>query len=423
MFAILAEMLAYTFIRRALIVGILVSLCSSLLGVSLVLKRYSMIGDGLSHVGFGTLAVATAFGLSPLSVSIPVCVAVAFLLLRISENGNIKGDAAIALISTGSLAGGVVVISMTTGLNTDVCNFMFGSILAMRNEDVILSVVLCSVVLVLFVLFYDKIFAVTFDENFARATGTNTGLYNMVIAFLTAITIVLGMRMMGAMLISGLIIFPALTSMRVCKTFKSVTICSAAVSLFCFGTGVVGSYVYSSPTGASVVVVNIAMFLLFWTVGTLRKYSRPNKKLLATSLAVMLLLTGCAAEDDWRTADVIEIKEKMFIAQTNYIYLNADDYLGKTIKYEGIYSPVRLFDGSNREFIYVVRFGPGCCPGIDETAGFEVCYTGEIQATDGDWVEVEGVLETYQENGLNFLRLNLDSIQVKDVRGAETVEG
>lgn len=259
----LTQMFSYTFLVRALIVGLLVSLCASLLGVSLVLKRYSMIGDGLSHVGFGTLAVATAAGLAPLAVSIPIVVLAAFLLLRISENSKIKGDAAIALISTGSLAIGVIVISLTTGMNTDVCNYMFGSILAMRKGDVYLSVALSIVVLILFILFYHKIFAVTFDETFARATGTKAGIYNMLIAFLTAITIVLGMRMMGAMLISSLIIFPALTAMRICKKFKTVIICSAFISVICFFIGVVASYLYGTPTGASVVAVNIVAFLLF----------------------------------------------------------------------------------------------------------------------------------------------------------------
>ncbi|MDR2043030.1 MAG: metal ABC transporter permease [Clostridium sp.] len=260
----LMEMFSYQFLVRAVVVGLLVSLCAALLGVSLVLKRYSMIGDGLSHVGFGTLAAATAMNVAPLAVSIPVVVLAAFLLLRISENSRLKGDAAIALISTSALAVGVVVISLTTGMNTDVCNYLFGSILAMSKTDVKLSVFLAVAVLVLFVFFYHKIFAVTFDENFARATGVRTGLYNTLIAILTAVTVVLGMRMMGAMLISSLIIFPALTSMRLCKKWRSVTVCSALVSVSCFFVGVVVSYVYATPTGASVVIVNIMAFLLFW---------------------------------------------------------------------------------------------------------------------------------------------------------------
>lgn len=270
MINILTEMFSYPFLVRAVIVGLLVSLCAALLGVSLVLKRYSMIGDGLSHVGFGTLAIATAMNVSPLTLSIPVCVVAAFLLLRISENSKIKGDAAIALISTSSLAIGVVFISVTTGMNTDVCNYLFGSILSMKHADVKLSIALSAVVLTMFALLYNKIFAVTFDENFAKATGIKTGIYNMLIAFLTAITIVLGMRMMGALLISSLIIFPPLTSMRLCKSFKTVTICSAVISVTCFFIGIVGSYIYATPTGASVVMVNIAVFLLFWALSFIK---------------------------------------------------------------------------------------------------------------------------------------------------------
>ncbi|MDR2111316.1 MAG: metal ABC transporter permease [Spirochaetaceae bacterium] len=275
MIKILLEMFSYGFLVRAFTVGLLVSLCAALLGISLVLKRYSMIGDGLSHVGFGALAIATALNTAPLTLSVPVVVAAAFLLLRLSENSKIKGDAAIALISTGALAVGVMVISVTTGMNTDVCNYMFGSILAMSKNDVRLSVILSAVVLILFVLFYHRIFAVTFDETFARASGTKTGVYNMLIAFLTAVTIVLGMRMMGAMLISSLIIFPALTSMRICKTFRSVTICSALVSVSCFCIGVILSYFYATPTGASVVIINILAFFLFWGIHLFKRSAKP----------------------------------------------------------------------------------------------------------------------------------------------------
>ncbi len=283
MINILMEMFSYTFLIRAVVVGLLVSLCAALLGVSLVLKRYAMIGDGLSHVGFGTLAIATAMNAAPLTVSIPIVLLAAFFLLRISENSKIKGDAAIALISTSSLAIGVMVISLTTGMNTDVCNYMFGSILAMSRNDVTLSIALAIVVLILYVLFYNKIFAVTFDETFAQATGVKTGFYNMLIAFLTAITIVLGMRMMGALLITSLIIFPALTSMRLCKKFKSVTICSAVVSVICFFIGVVISYIKATPTGASVVLVNMAAFLLFWAIHFLPVkgiYKKLHRKIL-----------------------------------------------------------------------------------------------------------------------------------------------
>jgi zinc transport system permease protein len=276
-------MFSYTFLVRAFIVGMLVSLCASLLGVSLVLKRYAMIGDGLSHVGFGSLALATAMNAAPLAVAIPVVALAAVLLLRLSENSRIKGDAAIALISTAALAIGVVIISVTTGMNTDVCNYMFGSILAMSKSDVTLSIALSVVVLALFGLFYHKIFAVTFDETFARATGTRAGLYNMIIALLTAVTIVLGMRMMGAMLISSLIIFPALSSMRICKTFRAVTVCSALISVICFFIGVVISYIYATPTGASVVLTNMIVFTVFWMLGkrgAIKRREEPQGRLV-----------------------------------------------------------------------------------------------------------------------------------------------
>lgn len=269
-FEMIFKMLSFPFMVRTFAVGLLVSLCASLLGVSLVLKRYSMIGDGLSHVGFGALAVATVTGLSPLYVSIPVVVVAAFLLLRLSESSKIKGDAAIAMISTGSLAFGVIVISVKTGMNTDINNYLFGSILTISAEDVRLSIILSVAVIILFVIFYNKIFAVTFDENFSRAVGTNAGLYNMLLAFLTAITIVLGMRMMGSMLISALIIFPALTAMRLCKRFNTVIICSACVSVVCFLVGVTLSYWYELPTGASVVAVNIIAFLVFCCIGAVK---------------------------------------------------------------------------------------------------------------------------------------------------------
>ena len=255
--SIIREMLSYPFLVRALVGGMLVSLCASLLGVSLVLKRYSMIGDGLSHVSFGALSVALAMGWSPLKISIPVVVLAAFFLLRITENSRIKSDAAIALISASALAIGIIVTSLTTGLTTDVSSYMFGSILAMSREDVVLSAVLSVVVLILFLVCYNKIFAVTFDENFAKATGVNVGFYNVVIA----------------VLISSLIIFPCLSSMRVFKSFGSVVVSSGILSVLCFIIGMAASYQFSTPAGASVVVVNLLVFILFmaWqSLGRLR---------------------------------------------------------------------------------------------------------------------------------------------------------
>ena len=266
----IGRMFSYPFMQRAFLVGILVSLCASLLGVSLVLKRYSMIGDGLSHVGFGALAVASALHMAPLAVAVPVVVLAAFILLRLSDSGKLKGDAAIAMISTGALAVGVMVVSVTTGMNSDLNSYMFGSILAMSKSDVVLSAVLSVIVLVLYLFFYDKIFAVTFDTVFARATGIRTGLYNMLLAVLTAVTVVLGMRMMGALLISSLIIFPALTAMRVCKHYRSVILCAVAVSVISFVLGMTVSFLLATPAGASIVIVDIAMYLIFGAAGAIR---------------------------------------------------------------------------------------------------------------------------------------------------------
>ena len=262
---LILSIISYPFIVRALIVGILVSLCAALLGVSLVLRRYSMIGDGLSHVGFGALAVAAALNTAPLLVTIPIVVIAAIFILRLTENSNVKGDSLIAVISTASLATGVMIISLTSGMNTDLNNYLFGSILSTSYQDMIISIVISVIVLLLYILFYNRIFSITFDEVFSKATGIKTNFYNMLLAILTAITIVLGMRLMGSMLISSLIIFPSLTSMRVFKTFKSVTICSAILSIVSFVIGLFISYIYSTPTGASIVIVNV-FFLLIFTV-------------------------------------------------------------------------------------------------------------------------------------------------------------
>ncbi|MDR1138211.1 MAG: metal ABC transporter permease [Synergistaceae bacterium] len=410
----IAEMFSYTFLVRAVVVGLMVSLCASLLGVSLVLKRYSMIGDGLSHVGFGSLAVAMAMNAAPLAVSIPVVLLAAFLLLKITENSKIRSDAAIALISTGSLAVGVMVISMTTGMNTDVCNFLFGSILAMSKADVYLSVVLSAVVLALFIIFYNRIFAVTFDETFARATGVRVGLYNTLLAFLSAVTIVLGMRMMGAMLISSLIIFPALSSMRVFKKFKTVVVSSAVISVACFMIGTVISYEYATPTGASVVCVNMAAFGLCCAAG----FAKTRKSFVSGAVLVLLVCSAAFAED------VFEIREKMFVAQTNDVYLNPDEYMGRTIRLEGIFGVV---DAEENEppCYYVYRFGPGCC-GYDANAGFEVVWDARNgdkgYPDDNEWAEATGVLESYEYDGDQFLRLSLSSLVVKAERGKERVE-
>lgn len=296
---VLALLFSQQFLVRALIVGVLISLCSALLGVSLVLKRFSMIGDGLSHVAFGAMAIATAASVAPLYFALPIVVVAAFLLLRMSESGKIKGDAAIALISTGSLAVGVLATSMTTGMNVDIYNYMFGSILTMSKGDVVTSSIIALIIITLFVVFYNEIFAVTFDESFAKSSGTKVGIYNMLIAALTAVTIVIGMRMMGALLISSLIIFPTVTSMRLCKSFKSVVLSSVIISVFCFVSGLLLSIKIEAPTGASVVVMNIFMLLCFTAlkaVSGISENSRASRfrkllKVLVVVLFAVMYLT------------------------------------------------------------------------------------------------------------------------------------
>lgn len=267
----LLTMFSFPFMQRALVAGVLVSLCAALLGVSLVLKRYSMIGDGLSHVSFGALAIAVALGITPLWFSIPVVIVAAFLLLRVADNPRWNSDAAIAVMSASSLAVGILVISCTTGMTTDVDNYMFGSVLAMSKTDVALAVVLCLAVLTLFILFYHKLFAITFDESFSRATGLKVKRYNTLLSILTALTIVLGMRMMGAMLISSLVIFPALTAMQLLRSFRGVVICAAVTSVACFCVGLTVSFAFSTPVGATVVAADLAVFLLACLIGMLEK--------------------------------------------------------------------------------------------------------------------------------------------------------
>lgn len=267
--AILTPEFVAVILLPALIAGMAVSLCSSLLGVSLVLKRCSMIGDGLSHVGYGTLCVAVVMGWAPMQVTIPVVIVAAYILLRLSESGSARSDTAIAMFSTSALAIGILV-SSKAHLTTDVSDYMFGSILSMNRADVILSVVLSVCVLLVYLLFYDKIFAVTFDENFAQATGLNVRFYNLLIAVLTAVTIVLGMMMMGALLISSLMIFPAVTAMRICKSFRHVVLTSVIVSVSCFLLGLFLSLWLDTQVGASVIVTNLAAFLIATAISALR---------------------------------------------------------------------------------------------------------------------------------------------------------
>ena len=262
----------YPFVRYALAVGVLIALCSSLLGVTLVLKRFSFIGDGLSHVAFGAMAIAGVLGLSndmPLTLGITIVSAV--LLLRTGQNTRIRGDAAIAMISVGSLAIGYLLMNLfskSSNLSGDVCSTLFGStsILTLTISEVWLCAALSAIVVALFVLLYNKIFAVTFDENFARAVGTRAEAYNLLIAITTAVVIVLAMNLVGSLLISALVVFPALSAMQVYKNFRAVTICSAVLSVCCTALGILMSILAGTPVGATIVAVDIAAFIVFAAV-------------------------------------------------------------------------------------------------------------------------------------------------------------
>lgn len=266
----------YPFVRYALIVGVFISLASSLLGVTLVLKRFSFIGDGLSHVAFGAVAIASVLKITNnMLIVAPVTITFAVLLLRTGQNTKIKGDAAIAVISVGSLAVGYLLINIfgtSSNVSGDVCSTLFGStsILTLKEADVWLCIGLSVAVIAVFILFYNKIFAVTFDENFAVATGIRAGLYNLMISVLCALIIVLAMNLVGSLLISALIIFPALSSMRVFKSFKSVTICSAVTSVACAAAGILAAILFSTPVGATIVAVDIAVFGIFSIAGAVK---------------------------------------------------------------------------------------------------------------------------------------------------------
>ena len=272
-FATLSQYFQYPFVKNALIVGVLIALCSSLLGVTLVLKRLSFIGDGLSHVAFGAMSVAAVTGITQQMLLImPVTVAAAIALLMGGKNRKIKGDASLAMLSVGALGLGYLIMnrfSTSGNISADVCTTLFGStsILTLSKFDVWLCIVMSVIVITVFVLLYNRIFAVTFDETFTTATGIKASAYNLIIAIVTAVIIVLAMKLVGSLLISALVIFPSLSAMRVFKSFKSVVICSAAVSVFCSVTGILASIVWSTPVGSTIVAIDIVVFLIFTIIG------------------------------------------------------------------------------------------------------------------------------------------------------------
>ncbi|MCR4896263.1 MAG: metal ABC transporter permease [Lachnospiraceae bacterium] len=264
---------SYSFVRYALLVGVMIALCSSLLGVTLVLKRFSYIGDGLSHVAFGAMAIAAVIGLTDdMVLTLPITIISAILLLWTGQNAKIKGDAAIAMISVGALAIGYLLMNLfptSANVSGDVCTTLFGSasILTLKRSEVILCMVLSVLVIALFIAFYDRIFAVTFDENFARAVGAPVNVYNLIIAVIIAVIIVVAMKLVGSLLVSALVIFPALSAMRIFKSFRSVTVCSAVLSVVCTLTGILLSILSGTPTGATIVAIDLVAFILCVIIG------------------------------------------------------------------------------------------------------------------------------------------------------------
>lgn len=273
----LIQYFSYPFVRYAMIVGVLTALCSSLLGITLVLKRFSYIGDGLSHVAFGAIAIASVLKLqNNIYIVLPITVVCAIFLLKSGKKTKIQGDAAIAMISVGALSFGYLLLnifSVSSNISGDVCSTLFGStsILTLKKEEVIFSSILSTLVIVAFIIFYNKIFAVTFDENFAQAVGTHANMYNLVIAIFIAVIIVLAMNLVGSLLISALVIFPSISAMRMFRSFKSVTICSAIISVVCAVIGILIAILAGTPVGSTIVAANIVVFFLSIIFGKLRK--------------------------------------------------------------------------------------------------------------------------------------------------------
>ncbi len=257
-------------VQRALVCGVLLSLCAALLGVILVQKKYALIGHGLSDVSFASVALSLALGLPPLGLSVPIVITAAFVIMYISQRKGAQGDTVIGMLATGSLAVGIIITAMSTGFNTDVYSYMFGSIVAVNTADLILSAVLTSVIVAVFILLYNRLFAITYDENYTAACGVKTGNYQLLLSLLTALTVVLCMKLMGTLLISALIIFPTVSARKIAVSFKSLTVTTVVISVVCFIAGMVCSAALDLPSGASVVAVNLIVWIICSIVGKIQ---------------------------------------------------------------------------------------------------------------------------------------------------------
>lgn len=441
---------SYPFVRYAFIVGILISLCSSLLGVTLVLKRFSFIGDGLSHVAFGAIAIASVLNLTNnMMLVLPITIIAAILLLRTGQNAKIKGDAAIAMISVSSLAIGYLlmnIFSKSSNLTGDVCSTLFGStsILTLTPLHVWLCVILSILVIAAFIIFYNKIFAVTFDETFAQAIGTHASIYNLVIAIIIAIIIVLAMNLVGSLLISALVIFPALSAMRIFKSFKSVTICSAIISVVCSALGLLISVVGGTPVGSTIVGIDLSCFLIFSLIGFLMTKRKPSF-LPVSLILISLLLIGCsknsaitkaqeeqtipllansviptkesviqmpdipsmdeikAMHTDYIPSGIVDhdlsnMNANMIFAEIFNLVLMPDEYIGRTFRMKGNFAVYVNETSGNKYFSIIIPDATQCCQqGIDiiclgdmkypedfPKIGSEIMVTGQFNSITTD---------------------------------------
>ncbi|MBS7295628.1 MAG: metal ABC transporter permease [Treponema sp.] len=441
---------SYPFVRYAFIVGILISLCSSLLGVTLVLKRFSFIGDGLSHVAFGAIAIASVLNLTNnMLLVLPITIIAAILLLRTGQNAKIKGDAAIAMISVSSLAIGYLlmnIFSKSSNLTGDVCSTLFGStsILTLTPLHVWLCVILSILVIAAFIIFYNKIFAVTFDETFAQAIGTHASIFNLVIAIIIAIIIVLAMNLVGSLLISALVIFPALSAMRIFKSFKSVTICSAIISVVCSALGLLISVVGGTPVGSTIVGIDLSCFLIFSLIGFLMTKRKPSF-LPVSLILISLLLIGCsknsaitkaqeeqtipllansviptkesviqmpdipsmdeikAMHTDYIPSGIVDndlsnMNANMIFAEIFNLVLMPDEFIGRTFRMKGNFAVYVNETSGNKYFSIIIPDATQCCQqGIDiiclgdmkypedfPKIGSEIMVTGQFNSITTD---------------------------------------
>ncbi len=409
--------LDYPFVQYALVTGTLIALCSSLLGVTLVLKRFSLIVDGLSHGAFGALGIATVLKLfSPMMFVLPVTILCAVSLLCTSRNSRIRGDASIAMLSVGSLAIGYMVLNVfgsSSNVSGDVCSTLFGStsILTLTPFDVWLCVILSLGVVVFFILFYERIFALTFDETYARASGIRVGLCNLVLAIVVAIIIVLAMNLVGSLLISALIVFPALAAMRICRSFLSVTICSAVLSVGCALSGMLVAIVAGTPVGSTIVTADIIAFLICAAASILINHLRTRKATLALLSALAFLTIGCGSEkkpepppqehvqtkeEDKVDLDLSLVNPRMVYMQVFYMMQQPQAYDGQTIRLKGTYAVTINKTTKERHTNCNVSDSMGCCSAMIR---FNLADGQKKQPRNGEVITVRGKFEIIEENG------------------------